>query len=775
MQLNQKSGQESTEKKVVSQLWFKYSPYWPLFAVLLLIFLTLAWLKLRYSTPLYESTATILIKDEKKGLDDSKMIESLNQLSTKKIIENEIEVIHSRELMGEVVKNLHLYAPVFQKGKVKTESAYATSPIVIEAKNPDSLVQVDKVYFSFDQAKAQVIFNGQAYPLNEWVNTRYGVLKFMPQQVTDDAKPPLYFSLVNPRYITPSLLSRLNVAPASKLSTVINLTMTDDVPKRSEDVLNGLVLAYNKATVKDKNTLAANTLEFVDDRLSIVGDDLKSIENKLQQYKSNRGAIDIGSQGQLYLQSVNTNDQKLGDVSLQLAVLDQVEKYVKSKDNAEGIVPSTMGVNDPLLAQLLDKLYTSELDYEKLKKTTALNNPLIVSVADQIEKIKPSILENIDNQRKNLEASKTNLNSTNNQYSSILQSIPQKEKDLVEISREQNIKSGIYNFLLQKREETALSHASTVADSRVIDKAESSLNPVSPNGKKMYILAIMMAFATGIGLITVNEMLKRTILYRQEIEASTSVPIIGEIVHEKSESPLVIGEGKRTFIAEQFRNLRASLPYIGIRAERKKLLVTSAISGDGKSFIVANLGVSLAMADKKVVLLEFDLSDPTLSEKLNVTVNKGLTDYLTGQAEPEEIIRRTTVNENLFVMPAGRLPDNPSELIMSDRVQELMQYLTPLFDYIIIDTAPVGLLSDAYILSAYCDATLYVVRHRHTPKVSIERMDANNKINELKNMAIVFNGVRSRGFSKNGYGYGYGYGYIHKEKRTKRRQKAKTT
>jgi capsular exopolysaccharide synthesis family protein len=232
---------------------------------------------------------------------------------------------------------------------------------------------------------------------------------------------------------------------------------------------------------------------------------------------------------------------------------------------------------------------------------------------------------------------------------------------------------------------------------------------------------------------------------------------------------LVIGNGKRTFIAEQFRNLRATLPYIGLNGERKKLQVTSTVSGEGKSFIVANLGIGLALAGKKVVVMEFDLSDPTLCDKLHVTeINKGLTDYLTGDTKPQEIVKPTSVHENLFVVPAGWLPENPSELIMSEKVPQLFDYLSGIFDYIIIDTAPVGLLSDAYVLSNYCDATLYVVRHKHTRKVSIQRLDANNKINALKNMAIVFNGIKSRGFGRNGYGYGYGYGYIHKEKRKKK-------
>lgn len=772
MQINQNKGMNPAENNTIRQLWFKYFPYWPLFLVFLVLAGTGAWYYLRQTTPLYESVSTILIKDEKKGEDDSKITESLSQLSTKKIVENEIEVIRSKTLMYNVVKKLHLYAPVFENGKIRPISAYETSPVIIESINPDSLIETDKVFFRYDTAKARLSINNTFYPLNEWVKTPYGVMKFIPQNTLRVVKHPLYFYLTKPVKVANSLLSGLDVSVAGKLSTIVNLKILDEVPKRGEDILNELVSDYNKAGANEINSLAANTLAFLDQRLNIVGHDLDSIEQKLQQYKSNKGAIDISSQASMFLQKVSNNDQKLSDVNLQLTVLDQVEKFVQSKDNAGGIVPSTVGINDPLLSQLLSKLYDSELQYERLKRTTAENNPLLVSITNEIEKIKPSILNNIQSQKESLEASKNNLNSTNNRYSSALQTIPQKDRDLVEISRQENIKSSIYNFLLQKREETALSISSALANSKIVDKAQSSITPVSPSVKKIYIMAVLLAFILAIILVTAYEMFKRTILYRQEIEAYTSVPVIGEIIYQKTKDPLVIGNGKRTFIAEQFRSLRTTLPYIGLNGERKKLQVTSSVSGEGKSFIVVNLGIGLALAGKKVVVIEFDLSNPTLCEKLNVnmeTIDKGLADYLNGQAEPEDIIRRTAIHENLYIVPAGWLPENPSELIMSERVPELFKYLSGIFDYIICDTAPVGLLSDAYVLSAYCDATLYVVRHKHTRKVSIQRLDESNKINELKNMAIVFNGVRSRGFGNNGYGYGYGYGYIYKEKKRKER------
>ena len=768
MQINQKIESNNAHgDHVMGQIWSKYSPYWPLFLFFLVLGGVAARFYLKYQTPVYESTATILIKDEKKGEDDSRIIESLNLLSTKKIIENEIEVLKSKALMMQVVKMLRLYAPISEKGKVKEISAYASCPVSIEVSNPDSLVETeDPILFTYDSAARKVTIQNKQYSLSQWVTTPYGTLKFVPQNGT--SKGPFYFSLVNPKALAFSLVSSLDVSAPNKLASVINITLRDEIPKRAEDILNELITVYDNAALSEKNKLADNTLNFLDERLGIVSHDLDSIEQKLKQYKSSTGTVDIGSQGTLFLQNVSANDQKLGEVNNQLNTLDIVENYVKSKD-ISGSIPSTVGTTDPTLPQLLNKLYEDQLQYEKLKRTMGDNNPAVLNQKAEIEKIKPGILQNIQSQRENLQSNKNNLNATNNRYSSYLESIPQKERDIVEITREHNIKSSNYNFLLQKQEETKLSLLSSISPSSIIDKAQTSLAPVSPKPKLIYAGGIFLAFALALGLVTINEMFKRTILYRKEIESYTSIPVVGEIVYEKSKDPLVIGNGKRTFIAEQFRNLRATLPYIGLNGERKKLQVTSTVSGEGKSFIVANLGIGLALAGKKVVVMEFDLSDPTLCDKLHVTeINKGLTDYLTGDTKPQEIVKPTSVHENLFVVPAGWLPENPSELIMSEKVPQLFDYLSGIFDYIIIDTAPVGLLSDAYVLSNYCDATLYVVRHKHTRKVSIQRLDANNKINALKNMAIVFNGIKSRGFGRNGYGYGYGYGYIHKEKRKKK-------
>ncbi len=767
--ISKNSGEENAGG--LGNIVFRYLPYWPLFLLFFIAAVAGSWAYLKYATPIYETTARVLIKDEKKGAEESKTVESLDLLSSKKIIENEMEVIQSKSLINEVVKKLNLYAPVSCEQSFKTISAYTTSPVILTAEDPSALKESPKVYFTYDAAKEKVLVQNTQYPLNQWLTTSLGKIKFLknPYYKNEPVSGKLFFSLVSPKKVANGIENGLKVTSVNKQSSIISLAINDEVPQRGEDIINELLAAYNAASQQDKNALAYNTQQFIQERLSTVEHDLDSIERKVQRYKSSSNAIDISTQGKLFLENVSNNDQKLGEINMQLAVLNQVEKYVYSKNNEGGIVPATLGVSDPTLSQLLDKLYTAEMDYEKGKKSDGENNPMTLATLDRIQKIKPGILENIQSQRSNLLVSRNNLSATNNTYSSALQGIPEKERQLIDINREQSIKNEIYSFLLQKREEAALSHASTLPDNRIVDKAESSDKPVSPKKKVIYVASVLLAFICAFGVVFAKETFSRKIMFRHEIEMLTECPVIGEISSESTKNPIVIGDNKRTFIAEQFRKLRITLNYIGVSTKRKRILVTSAISGEGKSFVASNLALSLAMTGKKVILLDFDLNNPSLNNKLNISEQKGITDYLLGEVELDEIIRKTDLHSNLYLIPTGILPDNPSELIMNGRTEVLLSLLDAKFDYIVIDTAPIGPVTDAYVLSPFCDATLYIIRHGYTPKVFVERIDANNKINHLNNVAIVFNGVTSRGFGYKNYGYGYGYGYTYGNKEMRRR------
>ncbi|GEO11233.1 GumC family protein [Segetibacter aerophilus] len=749
-----------TNESLIAQVSSKFFPYWPVFLILLTISLAAAYVYLQIVTPVYLSSATILIKDEKKGAEESKMTENFNYFSSKKIVENEIEVIHSRAVLTEVIKKLFLLAPTFEKKKFKYISAYVTSPVTIDVRNilpTKDLEKDNKIPFSYLSKTKQVKILDSTYKLNDWVKTPYGTLKFLENKgQTSIHTDALFFSLIDVNKAVATLSSSISVTPVSKLSTVVRLNIEDEVPQRGNDILNAVANTYYTFSIRDKNEMAENTLHFLQERIEIVERDLDSLERRIQMFKSGQGIVDLSVQGQQYIQNVGSNNQKIADINMQLAVLSQLEKYVVAKDNTTGIIPSSLGVTDPGLTKLLDKLYSAETEYEKLKRLTGENNPILLSMQAQIQQLRPGILENIRNQRRSLQAGKLNINTTNSSYSNVLGAIPQKEKGLLELTRQQGIISSVYTFLLQKREEAGLSFSSNIADNKIIDTAAASISPVKPSKVYIYLVALAIALSLGICVVVGKDQLNGSILYRSEIEKLTAFPIIGEIAFKKSKSSLVILDGQRGLVAEQFRKLRASLSSTS-NGKIKKILITSTIAGEGKSFITANLGLALALAGKRVVLLELDLINPSLSDKLLVQEEKGIAAFLLGEINLEDIIRSTEESPNLYIIPAGQLPDNPSELIMNGNIKKALTLLEERFDYIIIDTAPISALSDAYILSPLADTTFFIVRHNHTPKAGFQRFDENNKANELKNLRIIFNGVRHRGFTKSSYGYEFEY------------------
>jgi capsular exopolysaccharide synthesis family protein len=770
MQTRRNRISEEKEDSMMQQFVSKYLPYWPLFLIAVTAAIGLAYLYLRYTTPVYQATATIIIKDEKKGNEESKLVESLDQISSKKIVENEIEVIQSRKLMENVITNLGLYAPVYKNGDVHDVLAYTSSPISVVALFPDSLRSFKRIDLNYNENNQQVILNHHyRYPLDSFVNSPFGRLKFIRNKYfeADTSTKQLYFTLDNPKYLVSSFLSGLKAEAASKLSSIVDLSYRDVSPLRAENILNELINAYQESANAEKNNLARNTLNFVNTRLALVSHDLDSIEKKVQQFKSGNQAVDISAQGQLFLQNVSANDQKLGDVNTQIAVLDKVENFVKSNTNSPtGIVPSTLGVSDPMLNKLIDELYTTELQYDNLKKTVGENNPALLALQSKINKIKPSILSNIKSQQQSLNATRNNILATNGAYNSVLQAVPQKERELLDISRQQQIKSNLYSFLLQKREESEIAYASAVSNSRVVDYAQASPDPVSPKRMLIYIIFIVLFLGICGAVIFVKEYLTGKVLYRHEIESLTSIPIIGEVAFDKSKDKIVIEKGTRSFVAEEFRKLRISLSFLGIDSNHKKILITSSISGEGKSFISANLAVSLSLTGKKVVLVDMDLNNPTIDKILHVNREEGVTEFLEGEKDPEEIIKHVDAHENLFFISAGAvLPENPSELLANGKVNELINYLDNIFDIVVIDTSPMVLVTDGYLLTGLCDATLYVIRHGYTPKMLIKRIDENIYINPINNPAIIFNGVKMRGFFKNNYGYGYDYVYGNKDRK----------
>lgn len=761
-----KAAPQTEDTTTITQAIGEYLSYWPLFLFSVILFSGLAFVYNRYKVPLYEATATIIIKDEKKGNEVSKQMEDLDIIATKKISENEIEVLQSRSIMSNVVRKLNLYAPLKQEGKVKALSAYSTSPVIIEFEQPDKLNSPEnnpeKIYYYYDTATSSVLLKSKNIrtKINEWTNTPYGRLRFLPNPRYSPAtsNKPFYFEIWAVKDVVGGILSNLKVT-GSKQSSIIQLTYKDPVPEKAEDILNSLIYYYNEAAVYEKNTMVRNTLASLEERLKVVKTDLDSIEKKVQQYKTGNSAVELNTQGNLFLQSVQSSDTKSAEVRVQMSVLDQIENYVKNNQNGNAILPSSVGVNDPSLTQMVSNLTQAQLEREKLRKTVAENHPMMQALNEQINKLKPAITDNIRNQRKNLELSLGSLNATTGKYSSMLNYIPEKEKQLLEISRDQQIKTAIYSFLLQKREESELSYASIISDSRVVNQAQASSSPAGPPKMVIYAIALLLGLTLPILFINLRDMFNNNILYRKEIEKYTHIPVITELTMDNSKKALVLETGKRTFTAEQFRKIRIALLYLGIEPNhKKKVLLTSSIPGEGKSFISSNLALSLASTGKKVVLVDLDLHNSSLGRVFDMEEEKGVSDYLANPIRKEEIIRETRF-ENLHFINAGTLMDNPTELLTNGRIDQLISELERDYDLVIMDTAPIVFVTDAFLLTNLADATLFVVRHNHTPKMALKRLDEKLAINPLNNPAIIFNGIKTRGFVKNNYGYGYEYVY----------------
>jgi tyrosine-protein kinase Etk/Wzc len=762
--------EKSATQNVMSTLVFRYLPFWPIYIITTVVCLTASYFYVKTTSPIYEANAMILIKDQKSSAaqDNSALFSAFGINGSAKSVANETEVLKSRILLGQVAKQMGLYTQIYVKGKFRDELIYP-SPVKFVAAHPELLKNSPPIAISFQHVNDgdYVLLAGKKYILGSPVSTPYGDFTIFRQNVNSKTLPAngkYYLSTYSLKSLVASLYTSLTIVSVTKESALISLKCLDLNGKRAEDVLTNLMSIYNNAGIDDKNATSANTLAFITDRLEIVSKDLSGVEDNLQKFRSKEGIIDLPSEGRLFLENVERKDELMSQLQLQLEILDKVEKYVIQKGKNAGTVPSTLGLSDPILSQLLDKLYTAELELDVQRQRSGENSPGINALLEQIDQLKASLLENIHNLKDNLNTSRQVLQQDLNSKAAILKTVPEKERAFLEISRNQEIKNGIYTYLLQRREEAALNEASAVADSRIINSAQSRSSPVKPVAINIYLIGLFIGFFSGVIFVVIKEQYNQTVLFRSEIDRATDVTILAELIHDMSGETLVIQDGLRTVIAEQLRALRTALNYIGVGKNHKTILLTSSISGEGKSFIGLNLAVSLAITGKKVVILEFDLRKPKISKMLGISQEPGISNYLAGFATYEEIsIPLTDKNlPNLFVLPAGVTPPNPTELMLNGRLDSLIDQLKKDFDYILIDSPPIGLVTDAKILNDYTDACMFMVRHKYTPKHYLQLIQHLYLNKELKNMYVIFNGVKARGVmgygSGGAYGYGQGYG-----------------
>lgn len=751
----------------------RYLRYWYLFPIFIALTLTAAFFYLQITQPVYSAKTSILIKDEKKGLGGSQgdiLSELSNQFGGNKLVENELEILKSQTLMEQVVKDLSLDVAYTTKDGLRTINLYGESPILIKPEiitdkgyeEPLEIHLTDSTHFTFNDEDKTHTF-GQRF------NNAWGA--FIVTKGKDSKFSDIKVSFGDVKNLAEGMLGRLSVQQPNIKSTVIELTYEDVSVQRGKDVLNKLLDVYVQSSLSDKNSEASNTLKFIETRLGLITGELGDVEKDVESYKTTQGITDISAESQLFLENIKENDAKLNEVNTQISILESVDSYIKNAGDG-AVAPATYMINDPVLVSLLTKFNELELQRERYARTTTANNPLLQTINTQLDGTRQAIRENVQNLRRGMDVTKQNLQGINTRFSAGLRSIPQKEREFVGIKRQQSIKEGLYLYLLQKREETALMYASTVTDSRLIDAPISTFHPIKPKRSLIWGGAAAAGIVLPLLLINLIFLLNNTVQNRDEIEKTTHASILGEIGHMKTAKgepgeDAIIKMTSRSAVAEQFRALRTNLQYLGDGSCRV-LMFTSSIGGEGKSFVSINLAASLAYSDKRVLLIGLDLRKPTLHERLQVPNQYGASNCLIGQGKPSDFIQSTIVHPKFDVLTSGPIPPNPSELLSNGRLPLLIQELRKDYDYILIDSPPYGLVTDSSLIAEHVDATLYLVRFNYTLVDHLKRIGELQRAKRFSNLSVIFNGVNYGAGYGYGYGYGgYGYGYYGDDKENK--------
>ncbi|RYY08147.1 MAG: polysaccharide biosynthesis tyrosine autokinase [Sphingobacteriaceae bacterium] len=739
--------------------------HWPLFLIGVLITTGFAYFNVRSQKPSYEVAAKLLVNDGKSS-GESSALEKLNVTEASKGIDNEIEILRSRPLVLEAIKNLNLWINYEEKGKYYQKDVYATTPVIFKYLSRGQFTgqQVFDVVILADNHFALLKSNGETInaSFNNTFSNSFGSWKLEKTKNTEQyIGKQIRITLQNPDATSGSYQGRIKVAATSGGSNLLNVSFSDEVPERGKVFLDALFKNYVLKTKENKNFATANALKFLNTRLDTISRELNEAERKIGSYKSSNKFTDISAKGGTYLGNVQSNDAKLAELNIQLDQLSGVENYVNSSRNDDN-VPVTAGVNDGSLSGLVGQLSTTIQQRNKLLATTPESNPIFDPINKQIKSIKGAIKETIRGVRSSLEITKNQLQSNNAKFESSFQQVPAQEKEFVNMTRQKSLKEDQFLYLSQQRETIALNYASTLSDVQIVDEPhDAGLTP----SKAPLILstAFLLGLLLPAGFVYGRNAIKNHIIDKREIESSTNTPVVSEINYEEGNSLQSITSRNGNIFGEQIRELRTKLLHLHQKNSTSRVtLFTSSTSGEGKSFITSSLGLAIAASGRKSVILELDLRKPKISKNYNLDPDHlGISDYLSGKVtDIQQIIQPSSIRPELFIIGAGSIPDNPSELLENYRMQELIDELKKQFNDILLDTPPIHLVTDAMIIANMGDVTLYIVRQGYTSKEELEFIKRIKKEKRLPNLNIVFNGVQNQ---KYGNSYHYDNSYYAKD------------
>jgi tyrosine-protein kinase Etk/Wzc len=749
--------------------------YWLLCS--LAVCMIIAFLYVRYTAPIYNTNSKILITEDKTPSpgDDGLSGALGSRFGGVNNAEAEAEVLRTRVLMDKVVREIKGYITYYHNGNVRLSELYQTAPFKLTIlSSPDSIYEQSmlvKLNGNKVSLSGEVELTGEEYSREVSLYQQFtvpGLGKVLIEKGVGTANPEQVYTVKigTLRETVDYFMEQLTVQIPILMVKILSLDFISEVPRKSEDVINKLTEAYIESALTDKNRIADSTIAFIENRLVYVSQELGSIEGNVQSFKQRNQITDISAQATQLIASTKESVDDLGKTETQLSVLNSIEQYLSTTNSAERIVPSGALLEDPSFAGLIERYNTIVLEKERSSLSQTEANPYVQNLNTQIASARADMLSSLRGMKRSLEITRKRALSQSNRIAGEVRNVPAVERTYLDLSRQQQIKQELYVFLLQKREETAISKTSNISNCRVVEPPV-SMGPIFPKKGNTFGYAFILGLLIPIGVILTRDKLNTRVLSRAQIRSYTRVPIIGEIGHStEHRQTIVVATDSRTPISEQFRALRTNLSFF-LKGKEKTILLTSSMSGEGKSFISLNLATVLAISGKRVVMMEMDLRRPNLSNKLNIKNDFGFTNYIVNkEISPERIVKPSGTHENLFVISSGNLPPNPAEIIMNDRTDALVSYLVENFDHVIIDAPPVGMVTDAQLLSKFADLTLYVIRQRYTHKEQLvipQDIYANKK---MSNIALLVNDVKSS--ASYGYGYGFGQGYAYGSKEEKK-------
>jgi len=764
----------------VKRWLFRTLRFWYWFVLSVVACLFAAWLYLHYTNPVYQAVASVMIKDEKKGADisDNTILKDLG-INGSKLVENEIEILKSYDLMESVVRKQQLFVQFWAEGRLRDVPLFGKDlPFLLEVLNADSLIASCTWILAYDAGRMKLTTGSAGVK-----EVKYGEIYFFDgvrfqlfpnddRRVTHPGdsviRTGIYNALIMPvPAATGGYVGKLNVGVVSKQASVVSLAIVDPHREKAVKILSTLIDIYNRQGLDDKNKVTSNTIDFLNERLKSVSFDLQNVEGQVQRFKTDHQITDISTDSKLYLDIARDIDMQKAQAQTQFNIVSSLERDLLLHQDSPTLVPSTLGLQDVSLASLVEKHNSLFLEKERIEKNKeiASENPRLIELGQQVQEIRRKLLSNVRSLKDAFEIALNDISRKDATLSGRIRNVPQLERSLLEIQRNRNVQEQLYAFLLQKREEAAVTLASNIPDSRTIVKAR-GLGQVSPKSKNIWSLAFVIGLLIPMVIMLIANFFNDKVGDAEEIEQKTRVPLLGSISHIKSiQSPIVIKHKAKSAVAEQFRALRTSIGFTGKGKEVKKILITSAQPGDGKSFISINLAASFALLGKKTVVVELDLRKPHIGKYLNITSSNGVSSLLSGKGNLKDVlIEIPDFEKQLFLLPAGYLPPNPAELVSGDQMRKLMVELEKEFDCIVIDTPPFGLVTDAVLLQRYADITLVVLRQGYTRKGVFEQLNQLAAQSADSPVYALLNGIGWKRRYQYGYGsynaYGYGSGYF---------------